>query len=62
MTYLITLYVDYKDEFITDCSTDVDGAEDLADRIKNVTEYYERKFLCSVKVVSVTLLGGLNNE
>ena len=62
MTYLITLYVDYKDEFITDCSTDVDGVEDLADRIKNVTEYYEKKFLCSVKVVSVTLLGGLDNE
>lgn len=62
MTYLITLYVDYKDEFITDCSSDVNGVEDLADRIKNVTEYYERKFLCNVKVVSVTLLGGLNNE
>lgn len=62
MAYLITLYIESKDEFITDCSDDVNGAEDLADRIKNVVHYYEEKLLSNVKVVSVTLLGGLDNE
>ena len=59
MTYLITLYIESKDEFITDCSNDIDGVADLSDRMKNVAHYYEEKFLSNVKIVSVTLLGGL---
>lgn len=59
MEYLITLYIESTDEFTTDCSNDIDGVADLADRIQNVTHYYEEKFSSNVKVVSVTLLGGL---
>lgn len=62
MTYLITLYIESKDEFITDCSNDIDGVADLSDRIQNVAHYYAKKFISNVKVVSVTLLGGLNDE
>ena len=61
MTYLITLYIESKDEFITDCSNDIDGVSDLSDRMQNVAHYYEKKFISNVKIVSVTLLGGLNN-
>lgn len=61
MTYLITLYIESKDEFITDCSDDIDGVSDLSDRMQNVAHYYEEKFLSNVKIVSVTLLGGLND-
>lgn len=59
MEYLITLYIESTDEFITDCSNDIDGVADLSDRIQNVAHYYEEKFDSNVKVVSVTLLGGL---
>ena len=59
MEYLITLYIESTDEFITDCSNDIDGVADLADRIQNVAHYYEEKFTSNVKVVSITLLGGL---
>lgn len=62
MEYLITLYIESTDEFITDCSNDIDGVADLSDRIQNVAHYYEEKFTSNVKVVSVTLLGGLNDE
>lgn len=59
MSYLITLYIESKDEFITDCSNDIDGVDDLSDRVQNVAHYYEEKFLSNVKIVSVALLGGL---